>query len=312
MTADDRLEQFIAHEIATPVPGIDALIDHIRGRFGDSVAAILFYGSCLRTGDFENKILDFYVLVDSYRAAYGSGWLALANRVVPPNVFYGETDGPSFRLRAKYAVLSVSHFHRLCGCRTFNSSVWVRFAQPTRLVYGRDPQAQSAVVRALASAVTTSLRSVVGLVGEPVTAERLWRELFRESYRVEFRAEGGTRARDIYNAARDRYEAITPLALSCVGYEPAGDGRFQARTGQAANPRWQRIAWFLRTWQGKTLSVLRLVKATFTFDGGIDYLAWKIQRHSGVEITITPWQRRHPLLAGLVLFVQLRLKGAFR
>ena len=32
--------------------------------------------------------------------------------------------------------------------------------------------------------------------------------------------------------------------------------------------------------------------------GGIDYLAWKINRHAGTAITITPWQRRHPILAG--------------
>jgi len=70
--------------------------------------------------------------------------------------------------------------------------------------------------------------------------------------------------------------------------------------------------WFLRRANGKFVSFSRLVKGAFTFDGGIDYLAWKISRHSGVEITPTPWQRRHPILAGLMLFIQLRRRGAFR
>jgi hypothetical protein len=39
---------------------------------------------------------------------------------------------------------------------------------------------------------------------------------------------------------------------------------------------------------------------------------WKIERHSGVSITLTPWQRRHPILASTVLFWQLYRKGAFR
>ncbi|RME68859.1 MAG: hypothetical protein D6782_00610 [Alphaproteobacteria bacterium] len=80
----------------------------------------------------------------------------------------------------------------------------------------------------------------------------------------------------------------------------------------AASARRQRWAWRLRALQGRGLHLARLVKAAFTFDGGIDYLAWKIARHSGVAVAIKPWHRRHPLLAGLWLFAYLRLKGAFR
>jgi hypothetical protein len=58
--------------------------------------------------------------------------------------------------------------------------------------------------------------------------------------------------------------------------------------------------------------VLRLVKAVFTFDGGADYVAWKIQRHSGVRVDISDWQRRHPLLASPVLAIRYWRRGAFR
>lgn len=302
MTARHALEDYVRGELMRPVPGLDLLSAEVRARLGESVAAILFYGSCLRTGDYQDKVLDFYVLVDGYRAAYDRCWLAVANRVLPPNVFYAEADGDTFRLRVKYAVLSTAHFYTLSGPDTFNSSVWVRFAQPCRLVYARDEAAQQAAVKAVTRAVTTAVGSVSGLLGAPLSAERVWCELFRESYRVELRAEGGGRPRDIFDAARDRYEDITPLALAAL-----------TEAGQKqAGPKAQRLAWWLRMVQGKILSVLRLLKAAFTFDGGIDYLAWKIRRHSGVEVTITPWQRRHPVIAGLVLFVQLRLKGAFR
>ncbi len=312
MTAGDALLRFLAAEISEPVEGVDSLVHAVRSRLGDGVAAILFYGSCLRTGDYQDKVLDFYVLVDRYRKAYDQAWLAAANRILPPNVFYAEADGPSVRLRVKYAVLSVGHFGRLCAPRTFNSSVWVRFAQPTRLIYARDEAVEDRVVNALAMAATTSAQSVLGLIGEPVTSERLWCALFRESYRVEFRAEGARRVRDIYGEMEERYQKITPLVLERLGYEPMDGERFRPRHGRGPSAGRQRLAWFLRASQGKTLSVLRLMKASFTFDGGIDYLAWKIQRHSDVDITITRWQRRHPLIAGLVLFVRLRLKGAFR
>ena len=44
------------------------------------------------------------------------------------------------------------------------------------------------------------------------------------------------------------------------------------------------------------LSVLRLFKALFTFEGGFDYIAWKLERHSGKVITIPPKVRKYPLL----------------
>src|SRR3546814_3014928 len=68
---------------------------------------------------------------------------------------------------------------------------------------------------------------------------------------------------------------------------------------QAGRPGFR---WALRRVQGKLLSVARLCKAAFTFQGGAEYLLWKIERHSGVSIALTPWQRRHPLLASTVLF----------
>lgn len=64
--------------------------------------------------------------------------------------------------------------------------------------------------------------------------------------------------------------------------------------------------------KGKLLSVVRLAKAAFTFAGGIDYLAWKINRHAGTQIAITPWQRRHPLLAALLLVPRLLRQGAVK
>jgi hypothetical protein len=58
--------------------------------------------------------------------------------------------------------------------------------------------------------------------------------------------------------------------------------------------------------------VFRLIKAAFTFAGGPSYILWKIERHSGVKHELTPWQRRHPILASTVLFWRLYRKGAFR
>jgi hypothetical protein len=54
------------------------------------------------------------------------------------------------------------------------------------------------------------------------------------------------------------------------------------------------------------------MKAAFTFAGGADYLAFKVERHSGERIELKPWQRRHPILGALSLLPGLLRRGAVR
>jgi len=76
-------------------------------------------------------------------------------------------------------------------------------------------------------------------------------------------------------------------------------------------PRRQ-ASWTWRRIEGKGLSVLRLAKASATFAGGPDYIAWKINRHAGTNIELKPWQRRWPLLAAISLLPRLLRSGAVR
>jgi hypothetical protein len=73
-----------------------------------------------------------------------------------------------------------------------------------------------------------------------------------------------------------------------------------------------RRAWARRRREGKALTLLRLAKASATYAEGIDYLAWKISRHSGHKIEIKPWQRRWPILGAITLLPKLIVKGAVR
>jgi len=63
---------------------------------------------------------------------------------------------------------------------------------------------------------------------------------------------------------------------------------------------------------GKLYSIARLGKASLTFAGGPDYIAWKINRHAGTDIRLKPWQQRHPLLAAIRLLPRLLKSGAVR
>lgn len=60
------------------------------------------------------------------------------------------------------------------------------------------------------------------------------------------------------------------------------------------------------------MSIMRLVKALFTFEGGLDYIAWKLERHSGEKIVIPDTVRRAPLIYLWGFFWGLYRRGIFK
>ncbi|MEO8175068.1 MAG: hypothetical protein ABI626_00240 [Sphingomicrobium sp.] len=289
----DALKQLVAAELATPVdPRVIRLAEAIAAKHGDASRAMLFYGSCLRERHLDGLMLDFYLIVSSYRAAYAKRWLAAANKLVPPNVFYFEADG----LTAKYAVLSEADFHRLNGPETRSVSVWARFAQPSRLVWAADDQAREAAIDAIARAAPTLLAAALPVLPPQPDPLAIWREAFALTYSAELRAERKGRSSSVVDIDLERYRRFTGPAQAAAA--SLGNGRSGG--------------WARRRLEGKALSVVRLAKASATFAGGVDYIAWKINRHAGTQIEIKPWQRRWPLLAAISLLPRLLKSGAVR
>ncbi len=283
------LRELVAEELSQPVdPRVRALAAAIAAKYGKAARAVLFYGSCLREKQFDGLMLDFYLIVSTYREAYGPSWLAAANRLVPPNVFPFQ-DGT---LAAKYAVLSEEDFRRLNGLDTRSVSVWARFAQPSRLVWSADEQAREQVAKSIARAAPTLLAAAGRIDGEgPLD---WWRRAFSLTYSAELRAERKGRSASVVDTDPERYRRFFPAVIAAI---PAGS---------------QAGGWARRRFEGKMLSVLRLAKASATFAGGADYIAWKINRHAGTNIVLKPWQRRWPLLAAISLLPRLLRSGAVR
>ena len=301
----EPLIAMIADETNAPVPAsIVAIAEAARARHGTGIAAVLGYGSCLREGDDRGKVVDLYLLPDDYRSVYGNPLLRVANALLPPNVFYLETAFEDRTVRCKYAVVSLGDFERLVGPGTFHPYFWARFAQPTAIVWARDEAARTRVVTALARSVSTVIGEAAPFLPADAEPRDFWIRAFSETYRTELRAERPGRAIHLYETHAARYDRIVgALRETDGGPGPNGDPRSARRNER----RWRR-----RRYLGKVLSVLRLMKSAFTFHDGPVYLMWKIEQHSGVKVTLTPWQRRHPILASPTLFWRLYRKGAFR
>ena len=283
------LGELVRAELTVPVdPRVAAMAAAIAAKHGAASRAVLFYGSCLREAQLDGLMLDFYLVVSDYRAAYPKRWLATANKLFPPNVFPAEHDG----LAAKYAVLSEVDFHRLNGPETRNGSVWARFAQPSRLAWARDEAARNKAVSAVARAAPTLLGAAMPVVRLGGDELDIWRQAFALTYSAELRAERKMRSASVVDAEPERYRAFTAPALA------------------AATPT--RSGWGRRRIEGKALSVVRLAKASATYAGGAEYIVWKINRHAGTKIELKRWQRDHPLLAAISLLPRLLRSGAIR
>ena len=287
------LRQLVAAELATPVdPRVSKLAAAIAARHGDAARAVLFYGSCLREKQLDGLMLDFYLIVSDYRAAYDKRWLAIANRLIPPNVFYFDEDG----LRAKYAVLSEADFAHECSPQAWTVSTAARFAQPSRLVWAVDERARERMVDIVRQAPLTLLGWTLSVSPKDVPVLDLWKRAFQLTFGAELRAERSDRSAKIVEAEPQRYKRFADAARVAVDSRGA-DGR-----------RW----WKRKQRRGKLYSVLRLAKASATFAGGPDYIAWKINRHAGTDIKLKAWQRRWPLLAAITLLPRLLRSGAVR
>ncbi len=310
--ARSRLLARLTGELGAPVSDEARVLgETIRTRHGAAVAAVVFYGSCLRRRSTEG-LHDFFVVVDDYRAAYRSRWLATANRMLPPNVFYAEAELGGATLRAKYAVVSRADLVRACGGRARRCGLWARFAQPFAAPYVRGLIERDFLAAAAAEAVCTAVRHGLAADGrswQEVDAVPFWRALFRATYAAEFRPERLGASDAIYAEHPARFDALLALALEVLAERGAIE--------RGSDPWGCRVRLLLPPARGlgasgKALSGVQLAKSALTFGDWLPYALWKLERQSGLRLEASERQRRHPWLFAWPLVVRALRSGALR
>ena len=247
--------------------------------------AVLFYGSNLRTGELEG-VLDFYVLLPGPQE---SG--------IWPRVSYHEWDHDGQVLRAKVATMHLATFHAAAAGDLLDTTIWARFVQPCALAWVRDEAARAGVTDAIAAAIVTATRLAVALGPQTGVAEDFWRALFRATYQAEFRVEKPGREDTILAANRAHFDGLLSVALEAANIPCTRVGAQLAPLMTGGERKRIRRWWSRRRRLGKPYNLVRLVRATATFDGAARYAAWKVERHTGVAVAVTPWREKHPLLA---------------
>jgi len=301
----DTIENILRKEIMDLPPRVAEVCDVIETKHAGRVLAFIYYGSSLRELDNPEKMLDFYVIVDSYRKTHKNPVRVVLNAMIPPAVYYLEhTDANGVTSTCKYSIMSIRAFEKRCSSKALLSQTWGRFSQPCALLR---PKSEDITARII-SARETAIRHIAGetapLFQNSISPQDFWARAFHESYRTELRPESSVeRSAEIVKRYLPRYERLSVIL-------------YQVDRGMIYLPdnrrKGAKLRWFLRRLLGKPMTAIRVLNSAATFDGGLDYVLRKLKNHSGVTIDPTPFQRRHPVLCAPALGWKLWRKGAFQ
>lgn len=297
-----------AFRVAAAPAETAAIVDPLLAAGGDAVQAVLLFGSQLvRATPDRHSAWDLVVLVDEYRAFHRAlvdaghhrrpAWLLTAlAKVLPPNITaFDPGDGGPL---AKCAIVSAAHFDRALGPTAPDHFLKGRMVQKVALAWSRDAEAETRVLDALTGARRDVLRWAGPYMDDrPFSAADLARRMLEVSYGGEVRPESSDRVQQVFDAQRDflvdAYEAVLDEATrrGALARDPAGRYRFVNPPKPAARRALGR--YFLRS---KARATLRWLKHVLTFNDWLTYIQRKVERRTGMQIEITPWERRLPFL----------------
>ena len=161
----------------------------------------------------------------------------------------------------------------------------------------RDADFETQVEEAVESARLATLDWVRPDLPATFTPDQYLRQLFRTSFRFEVRPETGGRADALSAAQAPRLVPIFEGVLRRLAAQgllaEAGQGSYSlAGTATGASNLGRRI---FMEWS-RVRATARWPKHAITFDGWLDYIVKKAERHSGETIVLGPWERRLPFV----------------
>jgi len=282
----------------------------VKALGGDSVAAVLFFGSRqTQAGPDPHSAWDFFVVTRSYAPFYRAlrragasrrpaGLLAALNAILTPSqvsLWLPATE--SATVRAKCAVVSLSDLRREASSRRRDHFILGRLFQPVVVLHADEPE-RAAVLDALVEACRLTMTWVRPWLPGRFTGEDYCRTLLRVSYGAEIRPEPVERRLEtLWAAQRERMLPVYDVLLrdlaregELVEREPATYALAHASTPAERRRLAAYFAW------SRARATTRWAKHVVTFEGWLDYILRKAERHTGREIVLTRRERRLPLV----------------
>lgn len=285
-------------------PGL-ALLKDLAEAAGDTLGAAVFFGS--RSSGVATTSASAYDLMlvceepeRFYKAMKGAGLLrrspmvlSLLDPLLPPTQIR-LTRHPWL---VKASVLSLNALRRATSHQRKDQFLAGRMFQDVHVVWARDEDFEKQVEAAVESARLVTLDWARPDLPDTFTAEEYLRQLFRTSFRFEVRPETGGRADALSTAQAPRlipiFEGVLRRLAAQGQLKETGQGTYSlAGAAPGAGNHGRRV---FMEWS-RVRATARWPKHAITFDGWLDYIVKKAERHSGETIVLGPWERRLPFV----------------
>lgn len=274
---------------------------------------VIYYGSSLWKKELTG-LLDFYVVCQNLSDWYPEDCFKIViNYCLPPNIEYHEWSEGNVNLRAKVAILSIDQLQKATALQSIDTTMWARFCQPVKILWWKDDKGKQALLDCLIRAVNTAIWWATFLGPEYGTAEKYWCSLFRHTYDAELRVESNNRPMLILENREDYFKQLLKLGWQKAGisYNETKDCSLFPSVSKDQR-EYARKRWKIRKILGRPLNICRLIKAAFTFEGGAQYIVWKINRHRDINLELTAFQKKYPLINAPWILFKLYRQGLFK
>lgn len=293
---------------------VEPFFSELQKKIGDRCDAILAYGSCLSSVTKSGTSTpDFYVIVNQYRRFHRSTLHAVLNFFLPPSIYHFAVG----KEVSKFNVIAwrdIQHETSTCARDVYHLG---RFSKRMGLVWARDNDSRRRVAEIQAQAMRTVARKVYPLLPPAFDLDGLIREALRISYTGEVRVEADDKIDRLLQAERDHYHQTYRLVLAeltgppwYLGQNPK-TGMYQ-KTPSFFRDFWRGLSvhWLLR--RSRFRAQLRWPKGMVTVENWVDYVIAKIERTKGIQIQMTPRQKKLWFIYGWKHFYALRKRNLIR
>lgn len=276
----------------------------------EHVAALVFFGSRrTRARPDPHSAYDFFVVTRDeaafYRALHAAGAvrrsprvLALAGRVLAPSQLSLRPRGAGgAALHVKASVIGLRSFLRETSAERRDHYCVARLFQASSLLYAADEELRHQILEGLARAHRLTFEWVRPWLPAEFDAAAYGRALLEVSMGSEIRPEPPGRSLALWEAQRGYldpvYAALLEELCRAGRLRRAPEGRFGLAEPVQPSER-RRVRRYFRRSLVRTTA--RWGKHMVTFEGWLDYIVHKAERHTGRPIELTPRERRHPLV----------------
>lgn len=186
-------------------------------QFGPDLALVALYGSRLfASNPNPNSYPDFFVVADSYRRASSNPLLRLLSRALPPVVFNAVQTEQAGGEYCKFNVLTRDALAGCTGAPLKDLYVAGRLSKYVAVAWARDSAALEEFAAASASSLLALAPAALSLLPDRFNESDFGNAAILISYTGEARPFEASKARQIYAAMPDWYNAVRKVQLRCL------------------------------------------------------------------------------------------------